>query len=89
MVSDDLPSVFEHFMETTAEFVYILYVSFEMREGGEEEVGTDEVVGMMTEWIQQHSFHYELDGMLVEFTSLQVKHTLSTGTKYQHTQTIL
>ena len=55
----------------TTEWVYILYVSFVLREGSENETRTDEVVATMTNWIRENCFKLTYRGMEIKFTSLQ------------------
>ena len=55
----------------TTEWVYILYVSFVLKEGSENETQTDAVVATMTNWIRENCFKLTYSGMEIKFTSLQ------------------
>ena len=43
------------------------------REGGQNETSTNEIVSIMTNYIQENSFELGFDGMEIKFTSLQEK----------------
>ena len=46
------------------------------REGGQNETSTNEIVSIMTNYIQENSFELGFDGMEIKFTSLQEKKSL-------------
>ena len=67
---DQLEKAFDE-ISLTPEYVYILYVSFIIRRGPEEETATHEIVSRMTNFIKENCFEISVDGMNIKFTSLQ------------------
>ena len=67
---EELDKAFEEILETP-EYVYILYVSFVIKEGPPDETSTNEIVSRMTNFIKENSFEISVDGMNIKFTSLK------------------
>ena len=67
---DEMDKIFQE-LENTTEWVYILHVSFVLREGPTNETKTDEAVALMTNWINENCFEFTFEGMEIKFTTLQ------------------
>ena len=57
-------------LKDKAEWVYILYLSFIMTEGQENETATDIVVARMISLITENSFEIPFEGLKIKFTTL-------------------
>ena len=58
-------------LRNQTDWAHILYVSFVMKEGPENETETDLIIAMMVSWIRQNSFQMNLDGLKIKFTTLR------------------
>ena len=52
-------------------WAHLLDVSYILKEGGPDELSTDQVVASMTKYIKDNEYSFEIDGMTTHFTALR------------------